>query len=550
MKKFLIILMISILSVCFCSLFGCNKTPDGNQTQDDTPSIPPITAPIIRFCETYDEMGLPADIQRWVGLSLYNPETQRYVSVKDDISFFNPELPCIFYAHGQSSEGPGGADVTPGLMWNSSTRYEDELDEIEDYLAEDYNVLSFTWGPYTAFDNPWYIQDNIWTMDAGQYYAPNSPDKKDDYHAYCAAEMFGISIYDFLSRFPNYDLPYRLVGLSMGGQLVLACTSYLDAVVNSGRISARYLPERTTMCDPFINNTDGSKDYRVSWLGETVGNSGSVGLIIRVSNKLHADGVTVDYLHTGKGDAARSASAVNDTLEYITMWNSTDFIDYDVSFVGNMYNPISETIDYFSSLHTCCVAINAYLNYHGIVDDVKYEGELGFGEKTPLSYAMARVGTVYRMNTNTTPYVDDDEQYATLCYVDDTHYLHEKQPLTTAKVAGLVFEDKNDNGICDENMSARINDVEVYLYANGAKVMTTKSKGGYYEFVLDSSYNGKTLTVSFATPTGKSIANTATVNDRAEKGYLMTNEFESETSDEFSFEDVAGHIKIVNIGLK
>ena len=54
--------------------------------------------------------------------------------------------------------------------------------------------------------------------------------------------------------------------------------------------------------------------------------------------------------------------------------------------------------------------------------------------------------------------------------------------ITSAKIAGFVYFDKNGNGKLDEKISSHIRDVKVTLSGNGTEKEFVTSLNGYFEF--------------------------------------------------------------------
>ena len=219
------------------------------------------------------------------GLYWYGTDSRIPKKAGTEGANFDPNKPTLIFTHGMKiTEGYNRRDLvslwaaTNGLFADKGYdpyMYYDEYYQI--LLEMGYNVGHFYWNQLAEIS----IDEDyrIWTSDLYDedgndlglnYFVSNNKGKrtlgdpaKNPHDS--VAVVFGEAIKSGLGA--SYNQPWRLVGHSMGGQLVLATTQNLIYQKNAGTIGQNLVPERVSLVDPYMCNTATVAGMRLDHMG-------------------------------------------------------------------------------------------------------------------------------------------------------------------------------------------------------------------------------------------------------------------------------------------
>ncbi len=441
------------------------------------------------------------------GLFYYEGNTVRSV-LEDDLDI-DPTKPMVITTHGMHS-GNG-----------YSLRY--GFRDREYWQAKGYNCFVFRWSQFADDLDPFSIEMKEWSGRSSKamkfFYEDENGDKTAEtvnIPNYSLAELFTAYYNDFMIKYDIKSPEIRLMGHSMGGQLVMAISSYMKTVLDCGTLNPRYMLNRVTMLDPFLSSEP--NDVQIDWLDRTTGKEGSAGLVIEVLKEYASIGVPVEYIRTGFAHILVNRAHQKELAE------NSIFIDVDSTYIpGNAFEVVSPkhqvAIDWTNDA--------VQYDYFDETVSANYAG----APSTPTAFVMAQLGAEYAMQTNYTEDAADDVIYST--------------KLENARIAGYAFFDENDNGLCDDSFLNRREGVKVELY-NGNQLLGTAytNRGGYYQFSLIDNPVGKNLKIKVDGITAAKTAVGIGAMKYTDNGINANGE-----SDVLSFSFV-NEIKIVNIGMK
>ncbi len=230
-----------------------------------------VTATAMAYDLTMEQWGIEYFNKLDCGLYWYN-DANNDVPVKDYV--FDENKPTVIYTHGWK---PSESYVREGLSLKDKTSsafakkgfaaYKYDPEFYRYYIDNGYNVGVFYWnqiadneGDPSILVPDFSVDQKIWTsnLEKGMTYItydnvnavkgtktaaddPTNPKKS-------VAMLFAESIVNAIGK--DYDKELRLVGHSMGGQLVLAGGEYMCILRDKGEIN--YLPTRVTLLDPYL----------------------------------------------------------------------------------------------------------------------------------------------------------------------------------------------------------------------------------------------------------------------------------------------------------
>lgn len=207
------------------------------------------------------------------GLYWYDNDSRIPKKAGTEGAHFDPDKPTLIFTHGMKiTEGYGRRDLVS--LWSGTNgqfkaKGYDAYMYYEQYyqilMEMGYNVGHFYWNQLAEISTD--ADYRIWTSDI---YDEDGNDLGLDYFVSdvkgnrvqgdpaqnpheSVAVLFGNAIKNGLGS--DYNQPWRLVGHSMGGQLVLATTQNLIYQNSQGLIGDNLLPERVSLVDPYMCNT-------------------------------------------------------------------------------------------------------------------------------------------------------------------------------------------------------------------------------------------------------------------------------------------------------
>ncbi len=459
------------------------------------------------------DIALPEELRKEeFGLFFYdnNGETHR----ADEVTSFDNKKPLVIlsYALMQGIDN----DETENIyrLWQN----------------QGYNVGILIWNQLSEDDGA-AVEKKIWSAGGAFMKRTLNGGYAKKKLAYSVAECMTAYYLDFMttSRFEGGEI--RFVGHSVGGQLLVAMSSYLLALEQNAFINADFLPDRVTLLDSFFTNN--MSDKYINWLEIPL--NGSVFLATHTVNALKDKGAAVEYIRssfidmyteTGGGEKGGFEKLISQTtfLELRSDWPVIDQpmlsgLEEKHLFSRRWYNnALAEPIPFdYSSAET--------LQY-------------GVSPNTPTSYIYARAGTKYLMRLNLTEAVADDIQYST----------NSRVPL----VSGFAIID--DDGCLDSRLKSRIEGVKVELYITeqgSARLITstTTKIGGFYQLPIEPIYilntEGKEFFIAIKPPEGYNISR----KTQSEGHFLMKNDINQNGRSDSFFIYNTEQLKIINIGL-
>ena len=188
---------------------------------------------------------------------------------------FDAQKPTVIFTHGMKiNEGYNRRDLVS--LWGATNGefaakgYDEYMYEEQYYqvlLQAGYNVGHFYWNQLAEISIDQDVR--IWTSDIEgdlSYSVVNARGEKvmgdSQYNPTdSVAVLFGNALVEGLGA--SYDKPWRLVGHSMGGQLVLATAQNLVHQQKTGKIGANLVPERVSLIDPYLCNTATTEGMRL-----------------------------------------------------------------------------------------------------------------------------------------------------------------------------------------------------------------------------------------------------------------------------------------------
>jgi pimeloyl-ACP methyl ester carboxylesterase len=461
----------------------------------------PFVVPKISEMDLHDALKTTS-----FGLYYYDGDTAKNV-IYDDFEI-DETKPMVITTHGMKDGN--GYEMSIGF---SGMQY---------WQDAGYNCFIFRWTQLADDLDPFSIERKEWSGRSSQatkfYYKGENGEKTAEtvnIPQYSLAEMFVAYYNEFMTKYDMKSPEIRLMGHSMGGQLVMAIASYTKTAIDGGGMNPRYMYNRITMLDPFLSSEP--NNVPIDWLDRTTGENGSAGLVIEICKEYAAMGIPVEYIHSGYADILVNAKHRKELEE------NTIFIRVNSAYIPG---------DFFSAIapkHQVAIDWTNESMPYKYFDDTFNQNYAG-APSTPTIYVMAQHGAVYEMRKNLTEDPVDDVIYSS--------------KLNNGVIGGYAFFDENDNGLCDDSFLNMRESVKVELYEGNRLVSTAyTNRGGYYKFSVTADLVGKNLKIKTdITPAQKAVV----TGERLLWSNIINSNGES---DVFTLSDIK-EIKIANIGIK
>lgn len=402
---------------------------------------------------TVDDLDLPDDLisesrMEPFGMRIFDGEKYVAYYSGNNKALFDENKKTIFFAHGM---GYNGSFRNPDLFY------------------DDYNILCFYWGAFASEPNMNMpaLAEKIYFYNGNLRYLNSDLSGWSDGKTlkYSVAEMYGAYYYDILSSHPNYAKEIMISGHSYGGMLTYGLLNYLITAFRCGLIGVSVLPDSVALFDPFL--IAGKENLKIRWLGD-MKNPVEHGGVVAIARQTMIDariiGIAISLIRTSffieyptVAALAHESSDVNDRT-YIDEFNShTNFIlGYATDMLG-----LGDGHDYARIWPTL---------FRTELFDSVYRNEYSFSLTNPYHSRFARVGSVYTLDYNDTPYVTEDD----IITIKDT---------SVSKLYGFVYDDINENGICDDGLRSHIYGATVTITdSDGKQIYNEKtSLNGYFE---------------------------------------------------------------------
>ncbi len=212
----------------------------------------------------------------WYGKNSFNQKAVAGVANP----YYSPTKPTVIYVHGwqQGSIAVGGRE---NFWWPAGN-----INTAHAWIDAGWNIGIFHWTQFADEPGggvgnaiPYYAEAKIWSGT----YVDTAPDPDVAVNmrwrtcngAFSTAGMPNVSaaqlFYNaYTSALSGYSGPeIRLVGHSLGNQLVVRTARMVSDNIDAGRINSRLLPTRVALVDPYWSN--GAKTYLGNrWVGELI----------------------------------------------------------------------------------------------------------------------------------------------------------------------------------------------------------------------------------------------------------------------------------------
>lgn len=473
----------------------------------------------------------------WMTLNSNGSENYLKSTTEAGKNAFDPEKPVMLFFHGMQF----GTGAT-----------EDEGYHFANYWIDaGYNVGIFNWSQL-ADGLPMNIEGKVWgaekiangekqnIMDwtgGGFTTGKENPNVS-------VAEIFVAYYMDFMKNVDYRGSEIRFTGLSLGGQMALATSSYLVAKEIQGLLDAKYIPDRVALFDPYIMQSTvlGSNVY-VPWLKRdmflptdkadfptTTGAELMGDIVVMLRNR----GIALEYVPSVSGVVPQLLSGYDDGAKK-QFYQNCATLDLRTDYATN---PLTE----FNGFHLAGREWYAKTLKIDVMDTaMENSSEYAVGALTPTPYIYLRSGVTYRMNENWNVNPYEDVIYSI--------------NIENAQVGGFAYVDANDDGIYNDRIQNRLAGVKVELYLiNGTKTemiasAVTDHTGAYLLNVEDINANGfSKFYLKVYAPKGYQIAKTAGATEQMDA--ILINAVNTEgQSEEFTLAHTKA-LKVLNLGFK
>lgn len=433
--------------------------------------------------------------------------------VKDGVDkvCYDPNKPTIIFIH--------------GMQMNNGYNSVDPFPNPDGVVKAGYNFGVFLWSQLADCGLPGNGKKKIWGRTNGSFFYEDENGKRveetEDTLQYSTAEVFVAYWMDFFDKAGCNSPTVTFSGHSLGANTLFAVTSYMTTLYKEGLIDKKYLPDRLTYLDAYLDAKEDADTY-VAWLGDTIGEDGVIGLARNAVDAARELGISTEYVKS-----SQFVSYLSDMVIYggpgksRSLFDKMLYLDYNCD-----YQPLDP------AKHTACMYwILSTIDRK--IYDASGDGnnEFAFNYNTPVSYSYARNCVEYNMESNLTESNFDD----------DVHY---SVNVNNAKIAGFAFYDENDNGINDDRVKSRAKGVKVELWCGTEKVdEKITGESGYYEFDIPRAKLGKTYYI-------KAVISGNEVFAKAGDGGYMNNGVNGDGESAKVTVNSAIDLKIINIGIK
>lgn len=489
------------------------------------------------------DVHIPSDMREeglglfWMTVGENGSENYLKSTTQEGKDAFNPEKPIMIFFHGMQ--------IITGAT-------EDEGYHFANYWIDaGYNVGIFNWSQL-ADGIPMAIEGKIWGAETGTNgkgqnvmdWTSADGDTSDKPNV-SVAEIFVAYYMDFMKNVDYTGSEIRFTGLSLGGQMALATSSYLVTKEIQGLLDTKYIPDRVALFDPYImQQTLLASNTYIPWLkrnmflptgDEDFPETTGAELMGDIVVMLHNRGIAMEYIPSVSGVVPKCLYAVNDGARNQFYQNCTT-LDLRTDYATD---PLSE----FNGFHLA--GREWYAKTLGIdyVLDTKMENskEYAVGARTPTPYTYLRSGVTYQMNENWNVDPDEDVIFST--------------NITNAQVGGFAYVDENDDGIYNDRIQNRLAGVKVELYlVNGTKTemiasAITDHTGAYLLNVENINANGfSKFFIKVYAPKGYQIGKTASTAGLED--VTLVNAVNTDgRSEEFTLAHTKV-LKVLNLGFK
>jgi hypothetical protein len=170
---------------------------------------------------------------------------QKYIKQKPN-PFYNPQKPVVIFLHGQQwNKTPNNYD-REHLFWDLTETWAHHS-----WLARGWNVGIFYWNQWADERMPWDAEAKIWTKDGPQglryRHGDGSYDTAPGLDIPCG-ELAYFILKEALAD--NTSANIRLVGHSLGSQMVIRITELFHREIKEGIIPPHFMIKRLALLDP------------------------------------------------------------------------------------------------------------------------------------------------------------------------------------------------------------------------------------------------------------------------------------------------------------
>ncbi len=210
----------------------------------------------------------------WFGLGdmaqKFSPETHN--------SFYDPSKPTMIFVHGWQSGSHLKKTRTTFNYSKADPLFGPKVDEADAWIAAGWNVGMFYWNQFAddlsvnkMEDRVWNDAPITWKNCKGQEMSAAVPPGN-------ASDLFYNT---YIAALKDYTGPnIRLVGHSLGNQLVVRMAARASEAAKSGKIDSHLLPKRVALLDPFWAAPVGKAVSRATLIRALVASLKSEGMIL------------------------------------------------------------------------------------------------------------------------------------------------------------------------------------------------------------------------------------------------------------------------------
>ncbi len=382
----------------------------------------------------------------------------------------------------------------------------------------------------------------------------------------------------------------RFVGTSVGANLAVSATEYLNRMYGYGQIGAECLPTRVTLTNPYLSNSDfainGAETVVTTALAKMesdisyLANLGTVFELLESDSEFFLSyeepysGVTskeiiedddkdddkeepeIEYTLTDKGDAG-VYNKIKNNVAYLTFNES-----YSKSFSEGYAKMDRAVLDWYlysvvgsDDTNITTTSNVGYFNSRPMLDDRGYGSQAvsrySVSAWTPTVYTRAQRGAEYVMLNRT--YTSDSYVYQDYNLTKLASENYQVSDISGVQVVGYVYTKyakadavnfNKDNTFADFKVK-----VTVHISKTNIDFYATTDANGFYSLTIPEAYYGETTTIEFVTPNKNyGIADSVTT-DMQNYMYMSMNKYVgSDTSIPISLSNAKYLIAVMNCG--
>ncbi|MFI3229862.1 MAG: hypothetical protein R3Y23_06885 [Bacillota bacterium] len=332
------------------------------------------------------------------------------------------------------------------------------------------------------------------------------------------------------------SMEVRFVGTSVGSNLAVSATEYLNKMYDSGTLDGQYVPTRVTLTNPYfsndsfvVNGADSTVTTALSVMDSSIEYLATLGTIFEViesdeefffSYEDDYSGIVETTVEDDDGETTTTYSlgTTGDSAIYNNIKENVAYLNFSESYSDEYTEEYAlldrAVLDWYlysivgSDDSNITITTNlGYFNSRPMLDDRN-----GGGSQTVSRYSIsAWTPTVYARAQRGAEYVMSSRTYSSGVY---TYYDYSLTKLATEnyqvsdlegiQVAGYVYtmHSKSDaiNYSRDSILSGLNVKITVELTSSTVVLETVTDAGGFYSITIPSAYYSESMTIEFVSP--------------------------------------------------